>query len=357
MRNICQSGVFVGALCLSASASAQPAMQTSTCIPGQLVSADTAGHCCWPGQAWAKTRQACVGEPQCPAGLAIKGETCATAECPPGEQATADTAGHCCWPAQVWSGTRQTCVGIPQCPTGLIPFGEICAAPPPDSGAALPSSGLPAQHYYKLPAPSAHSQGLATSAEEVVVPAPPVPLGRITVRGYVGGSLLGAASSNPALHIWGLGVDGGISVLVGFRPKFPGLEGGNWHGIDVLALAGLYAGGAVYSDDNGAFAIMAMASVTAGYEFLHFSKLEQGNLVQKGIGGFLGPRLGFQFSDLLGNASSAGVDPTIGAVASIVFPSLDTQIGRLDRRMLDLAFWVLPDTGLTFFTLGGGASF
>ncbi len=52
------------------------AQQGTTCPPGQAVTSDTEGHCCWPGQAWSMTRQVCVGIPQCPAGFAAQGQTC-----------------------------------------------------------------------------------------------------------------------------------------------------------------------------------------------------------------------------------------------------------------------------------------
>ncbi len=43
------------------------------------VSPDTQGNCCWPRQVWASAQQRCVGVPECPPGLAAKGETCVDA--------------------------------------------------------------------------------------------------------------------------------------------------------------------------------------------------------------------------------------------------------------------------------------
>ncbi len=49
---------------------------TTTCEPGQIV---LEGHCCWPGQTWNVTRQACAGTPQCPQGTVPSGVNCVPA--------------------------------------------------------------------------------------------------------------------------------------------------------------------------------------------------------------------------------------------------------------------------------------
>jgi hypothetical protein len=59
-----------------ASTSARARSPTASCPAGQEVSADTAGHCCWPGQAWSPSRAGCVGTPVCPANLREAGGTC-----------------------------------------------------------------------------------------------------------------------------------------------------------------------------------------------------------------------------------------------------------------------------------------
>ena len=99
----------------------------ATCDPGKSVSVDTAGNCCWPSQVWSNARQTCVGIPQCPTGMQANAEQCAVA-CAAGQVSNADTAGNCCWPNQVWSGTRRMCLGIPQCPADLRAEGEQCVA-------------------------------------------------------------------------------------------------------------------------------------------------------------------------------------------------------------------------------------
>lgn len=48
--------------------------------------------------------------------------------CPVGKVVTADTAGRCCWPGQVFAPGRNSCVGVPvQCPPGTHVAGESCA--------------------------------------------------------------------------------------------------------------------------------------------------------------------------------------------------------------------------------------
>lgn len=52
----------------------------------------------------------------------------AAGSCPTGKTVGPDTAGHCCWPGQVFASSRNACVGVPTaCPPGLRPVGEECA--------------------------------------------------------------------------------------------------------------------------------------------------------------------------------------------------------------------------------------
>ena len=46
------------------------------CLPGQVASDDTDGHCCWPGQGWLKSTGRCIGKPRCPASTVASGEKC-----------------------------------------------------------------------------------------------------------------------------------------------------------------------------------------------------------------------------------------------------------------------------------------
>jgi hypothetical protein len=114
-------------LASSAMSSAGGATAGDACQPGQERSADTQGHCCWPGQAWSGARQSCVGDATCGEGFQPDGQGgCVVAGCRPGQVNSADTQGHCCWPGQAWSSARNACVGTPDCPSGMMAAGADC---------------------------------------------------------------------------------------------------------------------------------------------------------------------------------------------------------------------------------------
>jgi hypothetical protein len=73
-------------------------------------------------------------------------------ECPSGQTRRDDTAGHCCWPDQAWSSEKDRCVGVPSCPHGMIAHGEACVA---QSGPSRPALGLALQLGSKSYAPGA----------------------------------------------------------------------------------------------------------------------------------------------------------------------------------------------------------
>jgi hypothetical protein len=51
----------------------------------------------------------------------------AAGSCPTGKTVGPDTAGHCCWPGQAFSISRNVCVGVPtECPDDMHPAGEAC---------------------------------------------------------------------------------------------------------------------------------------------------------------------------------------------------------------------------------------
>ena len=102
----------------------------SDCPLGKSTSADTGGHCCWPGQAWADNT--CVGRPtRCPDGFAYTegGQACQLKACGEGQLRTADGI-HCCWPGQGWSSGRGQCVGQPQCPAKYVVKDNGCEPGP-----------------------------------------------------------------------------------------------------------------------------------------------------------------------------------------------------------------------------------
>jgi hypothetical protein len=111
-------------LLVVAPASAQvPAAGVTPCPGGREINADTAGHCCWSGQAWNGAR--CVGAPvSCPPGFQNDARTqeCVMLACDAGKKRQADLV-HCCWPGQAYSRVRNVCVGTPKCPPQMEPTG------------------------------------------------------------------------------------------------------------------------------------------------------------------------------------------------------------------------------------------
>lgn len=101
------------------------------CPPGQSVSADTAGHCCWPAQAWSSARGACVGAPQCPAGTAPAGESCA-----PLAVAPVAPSALAVQPAAPWGAPapQASVAPSPVAPVGYAPTYAPTYAPPPEQG-------------------------------------------------------------------------------------------------------------------------------------------------------------------------------------------------------------------------------
>jgi hypothetical protein len=104
----------------------------ATCPSGMVKSADTAGHCCWPGQVWVQTEARCVGQPRCPSGFVLgpHHQGClATGSCPPGKVLSQDPR-QCCWPGQGYSHEQKACVGAPTCPPNMVAAGEDCRPAP-----------------------------------------------------------------------------------------------------------------------------------------------------------------------------------------------------------------------------------
>lgn len=192
----------------------------ATCPAGQTVTADTAGQCCWPDQAWSRTQQKCVGVPACPSGQIAQGETCVVA-CPAGQLANEDTGGHCCWPNQAWAQSRGVCVGVPQCPQGLVASAETCVAQqyvappppvrPPDAPIAAPDvsvagertrlqgvlTGLRAEHA---------SVGFGANIVLMVLGWPAIPVGIVLFVGgieseQIGFTILGIVMTAVALPV------------------------------------------------------------------------------------------------------------------------------------------------------------
>ena len=107
--------------------------------------------------------------------------------CPAGTTITADTAGHCCWPGQVWSSVSRTCRGIPTCPPGSIARGEGCAAL--ESG----SQGTPIETEARAPSTPSLSAGTSIAPSPLVMPPATRTVRPLWRLGVAGASILGAA--------------------------------------------------------------------------------------------------------------------------------------------------------------------
>jgi hypothetical protein len=219
-------------------------------------------------------------------------------------------------------------------------------------GPAPPPAPTPAPAPVTAPAPA----GVPCPDGAEPPCAEPERIGRASVDAVVGGAFVLGVSSSPEFEVFGGGVEAGVRVLVGFQPSFPGDEGGNWHGVDLRALGSFYGAGIVY-ENTGAGLLMLGGSLVAGYEFLHFGATDPVTRKQSGIGGVVGVRFGLQWSDIIAETALSGVDPTIGGVASLVFPTYDARLGDFSSGVVNFGFWVLPGTNLTFFSVGGGATF
>jgi len=101
-------GIAIVALLVASAAHAK-------CRDGKTATADTAGHCCWPGQVW--NNEKCIGTPtSCPTGFVTDADTQSCKDNSPkrdsgcGDGMVSVKVGndsHCCWPGQAWSTTRR----------------------------------------------------------------------------------------------------------------------------------------------------------------------------------------------------------------------------------------------------------
>jgi len=102
--------------------------------------------------------------------MACAAGSAAGADCPAGQTVSADTAGHCCWPAQAWSSARSKCVGDPQCPAGTESDGDTCVGTP----VATPPPPKPAPPGAYQPVEPVPPKGAPPRPYQPVQPAPPV---------------------------------------------------------------------------------------------------------------------------------------------------------------------------------------
>ncbi len=101
-------------------------------------------------------------------------------QCPGGRVVTARTAGRCCWPAQSWDAEHDRCTDPPTCPADLVAHGDDCVS-------VSPAEESPAERIAR-----AVEEDRARMARRTIVPysGGPVPAGHHVVNR--GGTLLGA---------------------------------------------------------------------------------------------------------------------------------------------------------------------
>jgi hypothetical protein len=145
-------------------------------------------------------------------------------------------------------------------------------------------------------------------------------------------------------------LDANYKILTG--GKFPGKAGGNWFGFAAEPTVGFvllaFSGFGMTSTGTG-FRIGS----SAGLEVLHFGKLDDKNLKQGGIGGFLGLYAGYQAVSVGGGDSSG--DFQIGPQLELVFPSYNAGTAKFKSQSVN--FMVLPTGDSVFISLGYATSF
>lgn len=187
----------------------------------------------------------------------------AAPSCPPGQAVTPDTQGHCCWPNQAWSVTRAVCVGLPACPPGTTPEGEQCRAvpapssvpvlvpPPPPPPLPPPTTTAPAAPPGLLlppPPPLLEAPTPPGAAPAYPAPAPPPEkkpkLERSTGTMVAGAVLLGLGliAAGTSIPFWQDALDDGQLAP---NKRFSGHDGialGEAIGLDLLGLVGVTVG-------------------------------------------------------------------------------------------------------------------
>jgi hypothetical protein len=196
----------------------QPAESSEMCPVGQYVTLDTAGRCCWEGQAW--NGNACVGSPTyCPAGLLISSSGCDLPICGSGQ--VRNDSGQCCWPGQAWSTAQGRCLGEAVCPSGFEQDDGGLSCVSLEELASQRSAQASAEFAYESQMAAYEQCMQQRSAAQNVSTAGEV----IAITGFVAGGiaagaglgfLLGSASSStygPAFVT--AGVAGGIGLILG----------------------------------------------------------------------------------------------------------------------------------------------
>ncbi len=225
------------AYCVVASATSEEGGLGSTatdvgCPFGMEANDDTQGRCCWPNQVWAGTR--CVGTPSyCPAGYRADADaqTCVLPACPTGMQRP-PSATTCCWAGQGWSQSQNACVGRPECPEGHVLRDDTCLDDPDGDGIFGAADACPTDAEDRdglmdddgCPEDDADDDGLADTVDAC-------PMTAEDADGYDDAD--GCPESGNMLVVTGWSLVGTGAVLFGI---------GAWAGLEASALADEYNG-------------------------------------------------------------------------------------------------------------------
>ena len=182
------------------------------------------------------------------------------------------------------------------------------------------------------------------------------PTENLFVDGYIAGSFLVATMNGGYYTMYGAGLEVGFAVLVGLS-EFPEHQGGVWHGLVLETLASAHGGAVIGQGATGGF-FAAGGAALVGYEFDRLGGVDAATPKRGGIGGLVGVRGGFEWTPSTAFAfPNSGADGTIGGTLALVFPRFDAQRSRFLGALISFEVWALPQPGITFYTLGGGARF
>lgn len=231
----------------------------------------------------------------------------------------------------------------------VVTAGSADTAPPPlQSGAAA----KPAEHSES--STGATSQGVGVGVQGERLKHKKEPGSTAFQMGIDGGFMYGTATNGGDLNIYG----GGANLNLMFRAgmKFPGEEGGMWHGGGVDVYTGIFGAGVV-AGNTGAGMLMWTFGGALGYQFYSFGSMNE-DLSQHGIGIFAGLRTGFAHTTVWGQGNSEGVtsnDAQYGPQLTISFPTYN--FGTASRSAFYISGFVLPTGDFLFANIQLGGSF
>lgn len=166
----------------------------------------------------------------------------------------------------------------------------------------------------------------------------------------LGGGLL-MATVGDSDTLYGMNLELSLDILAG--DTFPDVKGGTWNGFFLNPTTSLRFARSSGSTDLTMWG--PSIGVGAGWQYLDFSALESGTLVQSGWGFRLGYSLGYQSQHIsvssgeFGTIESESSDMSHGPVIGLVFPSYNP--GTANYESSSLTMLILPTGDSLFVTL------